>query len=128
MPLVPGTIRADSVDDVLLAAAARIRAELADMGGPEALEATQYASWVYDGLLTFYATWAPTLATLLNNEDRPIGIYGQDGQQRFDGQVIVLNFERAESIANAGQDIEVTYKDKIGGGDYTLFIRVERLE
>jgi hypothetical protein len=128
MPLVPGSIRADSVDDALLAAAARIRAELADMGGPEALEATGYASAVYDGLLTFYSAWAPLLAALLNNEDRPIGIYGQDGQQRFDGQVIVLNFDRAESIASSGQDLEVRYTDKIGGGDYTLFIRVERLQ
>jgi hypothetical protein len=128
MPMVPGRIRADSVDDALLAAAARIRTELADMGGPEALEATTWANSTLDGILKFYARWAPTLAALLNNEDRPIGIYAEDGQQRFDAQLIHLGFGDAEGLANSGTEIPVRYVDKIGGGDYTLFLRVERLQ
>ncbi|HEU4827651.1 MAG TPA: hypothetical protein VFT04_00515, partial [Gemmatimonadales bacterium] len=128
VPMVPGQIRADSVDDALLAAAARIRAELADMGGTEAAEATTWANSTLDRLLNLYATWAPRLAALLNNEDRPIGIYAQDGQQRLDAQLIHLGFREAEHLANSAVEIPVRYVDKIGGGDYTLFLRVERLD
>lgn len=128
MPMVPGHIRADSVDDALRAEAVRIRAELADLGGTEAAEATTWASSSLDKLLNLYATWAPRLAALLNNEDRPIGIYAQDGQQRLDAQLIHLGFKDAERLANSAEEIQVRYVDKIGGGDYTLFLRVERLE
>ena len=128
MPMVPGRIHADSVDDALRAEAVRIRAELADLGGTEAAEATTWANSSLDKLLNLYATWAPRLAALLNNEDRPIGIYAQDGQQRLDAQLIHLGFKEAERLANSAEEFQVRYVDKIGGGDYTLFFRVERLE
>lgn len=128
MPLAPARIRADSVDDALLAAAARIRAELADLGGPEALEATSWANSTVDRLLGLYATWAPRLAALMNNEDRPIGIYAEDGQQRLDAQLIQLGFRDAEQLAGSAVELPVRYADKFGGGDYTLFLRVERVQ
>ncbi|MGE5926055.1 MAG: hypothetical protein ACM357_01780 [Gemmatimonadota bacterium] len=128
-------VPADSVDDVLLREAARIRTELGDMGGPEAAAVSQYAPGAAQQLLKIYAAWAPTLAALMNNADRPIGIYSRDGAQQFDAQMIRLDFAGAERIvagAHGGPpgELAVRYVDKVLGanGDYTLFLRVERLQ
>ncbi len=128
-------VPADSVDDVLLREAARIRTELGDMGGPEAAAVSQYAPGAAQQLLKIYAAWAPTLAALMNNADRPIGIYSRDGAQQFDAQMIRLDFAGAErSLAGAHGgppgELAVRYVDKVLGanGDYTLFLRVERLQ
>jgi hypothetical protein len=128
-------VPADSVDDVLLREAARIRAELGDMGGPEALAVSRYAPDALQRLLQLYAVWAPTFAALMNNADRPIGIYGGNGGQQFDAQLIRLDFATAERIlagAHGGPpgEVHVRYVDKVLGanGDYTLFLRVERLQ
>ena len=128
-------VPADSVDDVLLREAARIRAELGDMGGPEALAVSRYAPDALQRLLQLYAVWAPTLAALMNNADRPIGIYSGNGGQQFDAQVIRLDFATAERVlagAHGGPpgELHVRYVDKVLGanGDYTLFLRVERLQ
>ena len=128
-------VPADSVDDVLLREAARIRAELGDMGGPDALALSRYAPDALQRLLQLYAVWAPTLAALMNNADRPIGIYSGNGGQQFDAQLLRLDFTTAERIiagAHGGPpgELHVRYVDKVLGanGDYTLFVRVERLQ
>jgi hypothetical protein len=129
-------VAADSVDDVMLAEAARIRGELGDMGGAEAYAAAQTRTvTLQSALLGFYSNFAPTLAALMNNADRPIGIRSEGGQQRFDVQLVRLDFGMAERViagAHGGPpgEIQLRYIDRIatGGGDYTLFLKVERLQ
>lgn len=128
-------VPADSVDEALLAEATRIREELNDMGGPEALALSQVAPGVLEGLLRFYAAWAPALAALMNNADRPIGIYSRNGTQQFDAQMLRIDFETAERILAGAHglppgELQVRYVDQVAGanGDYTLLLRLERLE
>ena len=135
-------IPADSVDEALLAEATRIRSELGDMGGPEALAASQYSPTVQQRLLQLYSKWAPALAALMNNADRPIGIHGESGAQRFDAQMIRLDFSTAERVIaglhGGGPGVlSVRYSDRlfneetqmlVNNGDYTLFLRVDRVQ
>jgi hypothetical protein len=131
----------DSVDEALVREATRIRTELGDMGGPEALELSEHGPAVQQRVLEFYAKWAPALAALLNNADRPIGIYSKDGSQAFRANLVHLDFRAAEFFIAGGHglppgELELTYTDRVFGsaegflsnGSYTLYLRVERLQ
>ena len=89
-----------------------------------------------NGLTQFYNTWSPTLMLLLNHQDRPIGLSLINGQARLFPHIVKLDFESVEGLLAAGAlnsagpgIIEVRYQDALAGGngDYSIFLKVERL-
>ena len=91
---------------------------------------------IANGLTQFYNTWSPTLMLLLNHQDRPIGLSLSNGQARLYPHIVKLDFESVEGLLAAGAlnsagpgIIEVRYQDAIAGGngDYSIFLKVERL-
>jgi len=92
---------------------------------------------IANGLTQFYNTWSPTLMLLLNHQDRPIGLSLLGGQTRLYPHIVKLDFETVEGLLAAGGlgtagpgIIEVRYTDTIaaGNGDYSIFLKVERLQ
>jgi hypothetical protein len=92
---------------------------------------------IASGLTQFYNTWSPTLTLLLNHADRPIGLRLVDGQTRLFPHIVKLDFESVEALLAAGAlgtsgpgIIEVRYTDQItgGNGDYSIYLKVERLQ
>ena len=92
---------------------------------------------IASGLTQFYNTWSPTLMLLLNHNDRPIGLSSTGGQTRLIPTILKLDFESVEGLLAAGSlnpagpgIIEVRYRDEIvgGNGDYSIFLKVERLQ
>jgi len=80
--------------------------------------------------------WQATLLSLLNNRDRPIGLVASGGTA-FSPVMIPLSFDYVEqALAGNGPSgkgpgvIEIRYADTItsGMGDYTLYLRIERLQ
>jgi hypothetical protein len=68
-------------------------------------------------------------------KDRPIGMHATgDKAYGFEPQVVVLNYDRAESLVNTAYlgvnglvGVDYTDDAKLGGGHYTLFLRVEKV-
>lgn len=92
---------------------------------------------IASGLTQFYNTWSPTLMLLLNHADRPIGLSLVNGQTRLFPHIVKLDFESVEGLLAAGGlgtagpgIIEVRYTDTIAGGngDYSILLKVERLQ
>ena len=96
-----------------------------------------FSDAIATGLTQFYNTWSPTLMLLLNHADRPIGLSMINGQTRLFPHIVKLDFESVEGLLAAGGlgtagpgIIEVRYTDTIAGGngDYSIFLKVERLQ
>jgi len=127
-------IRSDTLE-VLAAARSQAFSSLYQALGTMNLTSPVTAE-IAGGLSQFYNTWAPTLLLLLNHMDRPIGISAAGGQTRLIPHIIKLDFESVEGLLAAGSlysagpgMIEVRYKDEIAGGngDYSIFLKIERL-
>jgi hypothetical protein len=78
-----------------------------------------------------------TIALTMNNRDRPIGLVRRsNGSNDFDPAALFIDFESAEKIIAGTAEgslspgiVAIDYKDHVpgGGGDYTLFVEVRRV-
>lgn len=84
----------------------------------------------------FRSSLEASLLTLLNARDRPIGIVS-GGMTSFTPVMLALDFEYAEAALSGNGPfgkgpgiVEVRYMDAMtsGMGDYTLYLRIERLQ
>ncbi len=129
-------VHPDTLAAIVSERTAQFESLLQNLGGTLMSKPAPLTSAIRDGLFRFYNNWSPTLAVLLNNRDRPIGVTAASGQPTFVPQLIKLDFESIEgllaagALSSAGPGVfEVHYKDQIagGGGDYTIFLKVERM-